>query len=279
MAGDLHLHSTYSDGSTDIEWVVKFAANTNLSHIAVSDHDTSKSIQFALDNPVYKNLKLIPAVEISCCDTKRERNVHLLCYYPKITNDFLELCEIMKKSRNELTRECIESIRENYPLVPFDYIDNYSKKSDVAFKTHIVRVLCDYGYTNHIYSDLYKSLFFDSDNNELMIPKYPPIDKVMEVIRNMGAVCVVAHPSVYNSLELCEELAQSGNIDGFEVNHMRNTESDKIKLLEIAEKHNLIVTGGTDFHGMHMATPAPIGTYTTCSNEIEKIEQLAKLRR
>ncbi len=279
MPGDLHLHSTYSDGSCNIEWVVEFASNTGLNYIAVSDHDTPKSIEFALKNKTYKNIKLIPAVEISCKDNKRDRNVHLLCYYPKITADFLDLCETMKKNRNELAEECIEIVRERYPLVPFELVNEYSKDSDVTFKTHIIRLLNEFGYTNSIYSDLQKSLFCDSDGGELMVPEYEDIEKVLSIIKGMGAVCVVAHPSVYNSLELCAELAQQGRIDGFEVDHMRNTDSDKKQLLSIAKEHNLIVTGGTDFHGMYMGMPAPIGTYTTADEEIEKIKKLAHLRQ
>ncbi len=278
MAGDLHLHTTYSDGSTKIEQLVKFASNLGLAYIAVSDHDTAKSIQYAQLNKEYNGTKLIPAVEISCKDFLTQRSVHLLCYYPKITAEFLHMCETMAKNRNKLAEDTLVTLKQQYPAVPWEMLSNYSKDSGVTFKTHLMKLLFEFGYADGLYGNLFKQIFTDEDSTDQFAPDYVDLDEALNIIKGMGAVCVVAHPSVYKSVELCERLAKSGDIDGIEIHHMRNTESDKVKLWEIAKKYSLIVTGGTDFHGMHMPRPKPIGSFTTELAEIEKIEKLAKER-
>ncbi len=89
MAGDLHTHTNFSDGSSDIETLPFLAARAGLTALAVSDHDTDLSIRWALEHPVAQGVRMIPAVELTCFDTRRGRRVHLLCYCPELTD---ELC-------------------------------------------------------------------------------------------------------------------------------------------------------------------------------------------
>ena len=82
---------------------------------------------------------------------------------------------------------------------------------------------------------------------------------VLPIAKASGGVVVLAHPSVYQSMDLARKLAENHMVDGIEVHHPRNREEDKAVLLELCQKYGLHVTGGTDYHG-HNANDNPIGT-------------------
>ena len=82
MAGDLHTHSTCSDGSVPIHRLPLMAARLGLSALALSDHDTTLSAQYAYDHPVQDGVRLIPAAELTGYDFERSHRVHLLTFWP-----------------------------------------------------------------------------------------------------------------------------------------------------------------------------------------------------
>ena len=94
-----------------------------------------------------------------------------------------------------------------------------------------------------------------------------------------GAVVVFAHPTVYKSMPLLRELVAEGAIDGIEVHHPRNSPEDRAECAELCKKHDLIVTGGSDFHGANHGKPHPVGACVTEDDQIARIEALARKRR
>ena len=95
----------------------------------------------------------------------------------------------------------------------------------------------------------------------------------------VGGVAVLAHPSVYHSMELARELIAAGRLDGVEINHPRNTPEDKAELARLAKENGLIVTGGTDYHGINTVTPRPVGAFSTSDEMIARIGDIAKARK
>ena len=83
MPGDLHNHTTYSDGSVPVARLPLMAARVGLDAMAISDHDTLRSVQYAYDHPVQDGVKLIPATELTGYDYERQHRVHLLAAVPK----------------------------------------------------------------------------------------------------------------------------------------------------------------------------------------------------
>jgi sugar phosphate isomerase/epimerase len=82
----------------------------------------------------------------------------------------------------------------------------------------------------------------------------------------------------YDNLELLEELAANGKIDGVEVYHYTADEETRNRMLEIAQKYNLIVTGGSDFHGLYNAQPSHLGSNTTTKENLDRIIRLSNKR-
>ena len=278
MPGDLHTHTNFSDGSSDIELLPKLAARAGLTHLAVSDHDTTLSAEYAYGHPVVQGVRMIPAVELTGFDVARGRRVHLLCYCPKLTPALKEFCALMAARRNAATEKSMEELEALYPQFCREEAKAFSRRSGVTYKTHLIRLLFEYGYTDGIYKELYRELFGAGRGRVLHDPAYEPVQAVLELARGTGGVVVLAHPSVYSSMELAAQLAAQGAIDGVEIDHPRNTTQDKAALHELARQYGLIVTGGTDFHGMHMSKPTPLGAMTTRDEMLARIEALAQSR-
>ncbi|MDO5603078.1 MAG: PHP domain-containing protein [Oscillospiraceae bacterium] len=277
MAGDLHTHSTFSDGSVPIERLPVLARAAGLSHLAVTDHDTLQSVRFARSFQA-EGLTLIPGVELTAKDFERGRSVHLLCYFPQETAELAAFCRKMKRRRNAATAESAQRVKELFPAFTTRAAWRYSADSGVLYKTSIIRVLYDYAYTDGIYRELYRQLF--GKNGSCRVdPAYDDVYDVLAMIGRAGGVTVFAHPSVYESMELCEECARRQLVDGVEVNHPRNTAGDRVALLNLAQQYELIVTGGTDFHGMNMAKPFPVGAYTTSEGQIQRLLNAARQKR
>ncbi len=279
MAGDLHLHTTHSDGSMPIQQLVEHAERTSLTHIAISDHDTVLSAQYSLQHKKAGNVQLIPALEMSCFDPDTDRKVHMLCYYPNITASLIKFCEDAQKGRNDVAKKCVEMLWQRYPLINWDNVTQYTQLSGTIYKTHFMAMLIEHGYTNEMYGDLYEELFSDSRGLAPYNPTFETVYTTIDIIKQAGGVCVLAHPSFFDSLELCEKLAKQGLIDGIELYHVRNSQSDRKIISDIAQRYNLFVTGGTDFHARFSAKPYTLGTNTTQDSVIQRIKQIADERK
>ncbi|MFR5373695.1 MAG: PHP domain-containing protein [Faecalibacterium prausnitzii] len=116
MAGDLHTHSTCSDGSVPIHRLPLMAARLGLSALALSDHDTTLSARYAYDHPVQDGVRLIPAAELTGYDFERSHRVHLLTFWPDLDCPALRRhCDIMRQRRNECALQSCREIEALYP--------------------------------------------------------------------------------------------------------------------------------------------------------------------
>lgn len=279
MNGDLHTHSTFSDGSTPIEQLPRLAARAGLGWLAVSDHDTLRSAEFAYAHPEREGVRLIPAVELSARDTARGRRVHILCYWPDTSCPQLRhYCDYMAAERVEAGRRNAEDLARLEPRFDPAWAEPLSRTSGIPFKAHLMDAMCEAGLAESIYGARYQELF--GKNGPIHNPcRYDSVDQVLDTIRAAGGVAVLAHPSVYRSMELAAELAAAGRIDGLEIDHPRNTSEDKEALRGLAARYDLLVTGGTDFHGRYAGTLRPIGSCTAPEETIQRIEALARSRK
>ena len=281
MAGDLHTHTTWSDGALPAALLPRLAARAGLSWLAITDHDTLCPVEHACENPVAEGVNLIPATELTAYDYDRGRQVHILCYWPdRGCPELAAHCETMAARRNAV---CTQSARELEEIYPQFKLEDARRLADagggVLFKSTLMRVLYEYGLADGIYQQDYKALFGARGGKVLHNPEYEPVDKVLAVIRAARGVAVFAHPSVYSSMELVAELAAAGRIDGVEIEHPRNTPEDKEELRRLAQKYDLVTTGGTDFHGMHAGRMRPLGLCRATDEEIARLNALAQQKK
>ena len=259
MIGDLHCHTTLSDGSLGIEEVILQAKRMNLDFLAITDHDTLSSSNRAKVLGERYGVKIIPAVELSAWDKVRNEKVHILCYAPQKPDRLEGLCLKSCEIRKECAKDMITKVMERYPI-PSDAVKAYTKGSKSIYKQHIMRALVNYGYATELYGELNNRLFGYPDGECLVTREYPDVNFV--------------HPYMFNNIELLKDLIAKGKIDGIEVDHYSADENQRAELRRIAEENGLIITGGSDFHGMYNSNVAYIGSNVTDEENINKLCRL-----
>lgn len=277
MKIDLHCHTTLSDGSLGIEEIIAQAKRTGIDVLSITDHDCLASFSRAAVLGERYGVKIIQGVEMSAWDKERNRKVHILCYAPKKPDRLEGLCLKCCEIRKSCSKEMIEKVMQLYPITE-ESVLRHSTGSKSIFKQHIMRALIDYGYALEFYGKLNDELFNLKNGTCLVEREYPDVKFVLELIRSARGVSVMAHPAQYDNIELLEELAANGKIDGVEAYHYTAGEKAREKMLSIAKKYNLIVTGGSDFHGLYNAQPSYLGSNTTTKENLDKIIRLSNKR-
>lgn len=275
ITGDLHCHTTLSDGSLGIEEVILQAKRMGLDYLSLTDHDTLSSANRANILGERYGIKIIPGVELSAWDEERNCRVHILCYAPQKPDRLEGICLKSCEIRKQCAKDMIEKVKEIYPITT-EAVLKYTKSSRSIFKQHIMRALINYGYATEFYGELNDKLFDRKKGICSVTRRYPSVNFVLDLIHSSRGIAVMAHPCLYDNMELCEELAANGKLDGIEVYHFTADKESEEKLLKIAKKYDLIVTGGSDFHGLYNREPTYIGSRTTDEENIKKILALAK---
>lgn len=275
MKADLHCHTTISDGSLGISDVIKQADRDDVRYLAITDHDSLASLSRSAILGKRYNVNVIPAAEFSAFDNTRGRKVHILCYMPEKPDRLEGLCIRTSEGRMKLGKSLAMRVLEKYPIT-LESILRYSAGSKAIYKCHIMHALMDYGYTTELYGGVYDEIFDAKDG--LCAPQvrqeadfYPDVRFVTTLIRASGGLSVLSHPMVYDSIDLLEELASEGAIDGAEVWHSSADEQASRQLKELTERYNIIATGGSDFHGFYNHYAIQIGSNPTPEEELGKI--------
>lgn len=270
MIGDLHCHTKLSDGSVGIDEIISIAKKSNLDCIAITDHDTLAGTERAKVIGERQGLKVIPGVELSAYDYKRKRKVHILCYLSDSPDRLEGLCKRTSMARKKAGQIMTMKVMQKYPITA-SHVMKKATGSTNLFKQHIMHALIDAGFTSTVFGELYQELFGANSPDNISFPvKYPDVFEVMENIHQAGGIAVLAHPPVYDSFDLINELIPVG-LDGVEVWHPRSTPEERERLLKIAAFNNLLTTGGTDFHGMYSSKPLPLGTCCTPADSMEAL--------
>ncbi|MBR2305382.1 MAG: PHP domain-containing protein [Ruminococcus sp.] len=273
MIGDLHVHTTLSDGSFGIEEVITQAKRMGLDYLAITDHDTLSSSSRSQILAERYGIKVIPAVELSAWDKERNTKVHILCYAPQKPDRLEGLCIKSCQIRTECAKEMIEKVMKRYPI-PQEAFLKYTKGSKSIYKQHIMRTLVNYGYATELYGSVNEKLFAYPRGECLVTREYPEVKFVIDMIHLSKGIAVMAHPYMYNNVELLKELIRDGKIDGIECYHHSATPIQQDSLVKLAKDNDLIVTGGSDFHGLYNSTMTHIGSYTTDEENIDKLNKL-----
>ena len=226
-----------------------------------------------------KDTESIPAVEFSATDGKRKAKVHILCYLPDTPERLEGLCKSNSEKRKRAARIMVAKVANKFPVTP-ELIMKCATGSTNIYKQHIMQALMECGYTTTIFGDLYNMLFSkESRINVLMESTYPEPAEIIEAIHEAGGIAVLAHPGFYDNFELLEELIPLG-LDGVEVWHPENTPEQQELLISIAKKNDLLMTGGSDFHGAYNAYPIKLGEYGPDEDQVAKLlSYKAKKRR
>lgn len=267
----MHCHTKMSDGSTAIDELVLLAKRLGIRTIAVTDHDTFAGAVRAQIFGKRQGIEVLPGAEISAMDGKRGRKVHLLCYLCDNPGRLEGICKKTRERRQAAAVQMMQKVMRMYPITP-EMVSRRAQGSTNIYKQHIMHALVDAGYSLTIFGELFQKLFDPKVGLAYASVAYPDVRDLLRQVHEAGGLAVLAHPAVYDSYDLLEELAEQG-LDGVEAVHPRNHEGDEERLRQIAERYGLVTTGGTDFHGMYSSGMHPLGTCTVPDEQVEALKK------
>ncbi len=246
---DLHVHSNASDGTLTPSEVVHAASEKELSVIALTDHDTIDGIEDAIEAAKSTSLTIVPGIELSCYYKNRE--IHILGLFVDYTNiDFKQELVYIKKAREDRNIEMVNRFQADGIDITLEKLQAGNPNS-VLTRAHFARVLLDEGVVKTKDEAFRKYIGIHCP---YYIPK-PTItpEHALKLINDVGGIAVLAHPLLYKLgyreiEEMIIELIPLG-LKGIEVYHSSNNCYESDKLRSLALKHNLLTSGGSDFHG------------------------------
>ena len=270
MAADLHCHTKLSDGSVGIEDLIVIAQKSGIDTIAITDHDCLAGTVRGQVIAKRYGVTVIPGVEISAFDNEAGKRVHIISYLAEKPDRLEGICKRTSVARKRAGQIMMLKVAARFP-VSNDFIVNHASGSTNLFKQHIMHALVDAGYTNEIYGDLYNALFSpDSETNLLAPIKYPEVKEVIDEIHGAGGVAVLAHPYKYDNIPELEKYVEYG-LDGVEVWHPTATDENVEEASKLCKKYKLLLTGGSDFHGMYGRSTVTLGTCVTPDEHLDKL--------
>ena len=271
---DLHIHSNSSDGRMTPEEVIRAAAKLNLSVVSITDHDTIKGIEPGRRAAEELDIELMPGVEITTSFQKRE--VHLLAYNFDVDDPGLNaLLNKHRKARIARARWIIGELGKKGLELDIDEVIAEAGGRSVG-RPHIAEILKKKGYIGSIREAFFR--YLSDDALGLIKSNYEKIEKTVAIVKQAGGVAVIAHPGrIYSKRELL--LFVEAGIDGLEVIHPSHNYQIQKEMEAFAQSHNLLTTGGSDFHGETKDYYRHFGVLTTPVQLVKKIKVLTKHRK
>jgi predicted metal-dependent phosphoesterase TrpH len=247
---DLHLHTTHSDGSYSTREVMTFAKQAGVTALSITDHDIVAAVPEALAIGAELGIEAIPGVEIS--SRQGDSELHILGYFLNWTDPLLgKRLASLRDSRHSRNPKIVQRLNELGIDISYDEVRALAGTESVG-RPHIARVLMEKKFVNSAKEafDRYlangRPAFIDRELPE-------PVEAVRWILE-AGGVPVLAHPTwVRTSAEglraLLRELKEAG-LGGIEVHYSTHSPSQTTEYLDLAKQCDLLVTGGSDFHGV-----------------------------
>ncbi len=268
---DLHTHSTASDGLLAPARLVALAIERGLRVLALTDHDTVGGVAEASQAAAGTDLRFIPGVELSTYVEAGE--VHMLGYFIDPANPtLLEALGRFREAREGRAEGMVTRLRSAGASIRLERVLELAAGGSIG-RPHVARALVESGHATSV-GDAFDRWLVRGRPGYVERFKLTPPDAV-KLIREVGAVPVLAHPhSAADLAGLLPELLAAG-LAGLECYYGDYDDDRRDEYLRLARRHNLVPTGGTDFHGTGAAHRRPLGnTYVP----LESVEALAARR-
>lgn len=246
---DLHVHTTASDGEFSPSKILEKAKNLNLDTISITDHDTTDGIREAIKYSKKININFIPGIELNAHVPKGK--MHILGYYFNINDtSFLLTMKSLKKEREDRNNKFIQEFNKQGINITIENLKKYST-GNIISKPHFARALLDKGYINDI-EEAYSNYFNVSPMKDIKRKSLSP-QEAITLIKKAGGIAILAHPITlklnYDELKLEIKTLKKLGLDGIECYNSIHSPKDIKELIEIAKEYDMLITGGSDYHG------------------------------
>jgi predicted metal-dependent phosphoesterase TrpH len=266
MPADLHIHTTFSDGTQTPEEIVRLAKKAGLKSIAITDHDVVEGIDRAQKTGKEVGVEVIPGIEFTteAFDTE----IHILGYFIDHHHPgLLEAITRIQKDREErIFKICDKLKRLGVNLEPEKVFEVAGHRA--AGRPHVARALIEKGLIKDFKEAFARYIDFHGPAY-VSHYKLSPEEAVNLVVAAQG-LAVYAHPAVSNCDQIIPDLVAAG-LAGIEVYYSGHNRSQTRHYLNLARKYGLLATGGSDYHGLKSGREVKLGALTIPDELVEKL--------
>ena len=280
---DMHTHTNYSDGDLSPQELIRLAIDKRIGTLAITDHDTIEGIKKVNKNEdiiVDSGIEIINGIELSAKSNKGR--MHILGYGIDLNNKALnkKMIDLKDNSINSVL-SIMEQIKRDYGIrFSYEDIKELVNANHNLGRPDLAKLCIKYGYANAV-QDAFDKYLIDAYNKTRQTGKGLQYQECLELIANSGGIPVLAHPK---SLELSEkdflillkDMISCG-LKGIEVYHSSHTKEEMKYYLEIANKYDLLISGGSDYHGKTVKPDIELGTGKNNNIRIKKLSILNNL--
>ncbi|MCR4956018.1 MAG: PHP domain-containing protein [Lachnospiraceae bacterium] len=252
---DLHIHSTYSDGTCTPQQLVQLAKDISLGAMSLTDHDTLEGIPVMRELCRQNQIPFIPGIEISTDYYNKtkgiHKEVHMLGYFVDETNTtLLSYLDEFHHLRNHRNEEMVALLQEHgFSITYKDLLEQ--NKNAVITRANIARYLLD---TNQVKSIKHAfDKYLGDDCCCFVQRKKVSCEKAIQMIHEAGGMAFIAHPPLYRlkekELETLISHLKSEGLDGIEAVYSTYHNNEEQLMKHFAKEYHLLISGGSDFHG------------------------------
>ncbi len=273
MFADLHLHTLYSDGTWPPEELAARAAAAGLGAVALTDHDTVEGCREMAAASRARGLEFLAGTELTAEHEGRE--IHLLgyCMNPEDPT-LLAAMRQFQAARQERIRRMVARLNElGLPLTADTVFELANCRS--PGRPHVARALVQAGLCDSMDEAFERFL---KQDRPAWAPKFRiSTTEAIRLIHQAGGVAVMAHPGLTRADEAILPMAAAG-LDGLECFHTKHTPATSRHYLQLAEERSLLVTGGSDCHGLNKGKPL-VGSVRVPRERVEAVKARAAERK
>lgn len=272
---DLHLHTTESDGRLTPAEMVALVAHRGLRVVAITDHDITDGLEPAWEAArAYPQLTLIPGVELSTDIPGSE--VHILGYYIDHADPgFRSMLERFRESRVGRAQEMVRRLMALGLPVEWQRVEEIAGHGTIG-RPHIAQAMVERGYVS-LLQEAFEKYIGRNGPAYAEREKLTPVEAVQLIVQ-VGGVAVLAHPAQIEDLDRMLESLEAAGLEGMEVYYAEYDARTIGRLAEVAQRHNLLPTGGSDYHAFGTVREPLPGEAGPPMEVVERLRNLAAAR-
>jgi 3',5'-nucleoside bisphosphate phosphatase len=254
--GDMHMHTTYSDGTFTPEAVVRKAAEHSLAAVAITDHDSVHGVTEAIETGRAIGIDVIPGIELSAMTGGQE--VHILGFFIDYRDEkLLEYLRFFRAERVKRAREMVKRLNElDIPVTLDTILENAEIKS--IGRPHVAAAVLETGHVKTYLEVFHKYIGFGCP---AYVEKHRlDVKDAIQLITRAGGLSFIAHPNDSIRDTVLFDIIKAG-IDGIETVHPSISKSKTAYYRGITQEYFLLESGGSDFHGNRPVDEENIGRY------------------
>lgn len=271
LKADLHIHTTASDGLMNPDEVVRWSSIKRLAAIGITDHDTINGISLAINASSKYKVEIVPGIELSTSLDGEE--IHILGYFIDYKKAwFLDILKKIQNSRFERAEKIVYKLNHMGIDVTLEQVINMAGGAAIG-RPHIARAMIEKGYAGSI-KEAFK--FYIGKDCPAYAERYKlSCGEAIDIIKEIGGISVLAHPGLIKRKANIEKVIALG-IEGIEVYHTKHDDGAVKNALDIASSRKLLITGGSDCHGIKRNNEPILGNCTVDYKYVRMLKEASK---